>query len=302
MKDLFCKALLLILAKLSGVFLTDSKEAIRNAEMQYPCASMPGMNSRFVAVQVEDFLPGRPRRLLPEFWWLLGVHYWWPSSGGAHFSALWPSLDVSKCPNGSCNAAWSCVKILGRTPLSQQVAFVIRAQDPAIRCMQIKQSDPGAQKLLYGAFGLPFGLALIIICGGELYTGNAAFLPAAVFEVIQLSTLWPLNMQQVLLTGEILGTLIPICKQHAAVHVSLPLSAILQLGSCVLLTWRRVTDSAIWVLHRAGPHGCSCSRIGEQKYFLHEALTVPFCSTYPESHEPCNSMPCCPCFCFLRSD
>lgn len=101
-KPLFCKALLLILANLSGVFLTDKKEAIRNAEMLYPCASMPGMNSRFVAVQVEDFLPGRPRRLLPEFWWLLGVHYRWSSSGGAHFSALWPSLDVSKSPSGSC--------------------------------------------------------------------------------------------------------------------------------------------------------------------------------------------------------
>ena len=49
--------------------------------------------------------------------------------------------------------------------------------------MQIKASNPGAQKLIYGAFGLPFGLALIVICGGELFTGNAAMLPAAVFEV-----------------------------------------------------------------------------------------------------------------------
>ncbi|CAK0782118.1 hypothetical protein CVIRNUC_005569 [Coccomyxa viridis] len=46
----------------------------------------------------------------------------------------------------------------------------------------IKASNPGAQKLIYGAFGLPFGLALIVICGGELFTGNAAMLPAAVFE------------------------------------------------------------------------------------------------------------------------
>ncbi len=48
---------------------------------------------------------------------------------------------------------------------------------------QIKQNDPGAQKVLYGAFGLPFGLALIVICGGELFTANAAMLPAAIFEV-----------------------------------------------------------------------------------------------------------------------
>ena len=49
--------------------------------------------------------------------------------------------------------------------------------------VQIKQENPGAQKLLYGAFGLPFGLALIVICGGELFTANAAMLPAAIFEV-----------------------------------------------------------------------------------------------------------------------
>ncbi len=48
---------------------------------------------------------------------------------------------------------------------------------------QIKQENPGAQKLLYGAFGLPFGLALIVICGGELFTANAAMLPAAIYEV-----------------------------------------------------------------------------------------------------------------------
>ena len=48
---------------------------------------------------------------------------------------------------------------------------------------QIKQENPGAQKLIYGAFGLPFGLALIVICGGELFTANAAMLPAAIYEV-----------------------------------------------------------------------------------------------------------------------
>ena len=35
---------------------------------------------------------------------------------------------------------------------------------------------------MFGAFGLPFGLAMIVICGGELYTFNAASLPAAVYE------------------------------------------------------------------------------------------------------------------------
>ena len=52
---------------------------------------------------------------------------------------------------------------------------------PALRS-QVKKTDPGLQKLVYGAFGLPFGLAMIVICGGELYTSNAAFMPAAIFE------------------------------------------------------------------------------------------------------------------------
>lgn len=30
-----------------------------------------------------------------------------------------------------------------------------------------QQSNPGLQHLIFGAFGLPFGLALILICGGE---------------------------------------------------------------------------------------------------------------------------------------
>ena len=37
-------------------------------------------------------------------------------------------------------------------------------------------------QVLFGLFGLPLGLGLIIICGAELYTTNAAWLPAAFYE------------------------------------------------------------------------------------------------------------------------
>jgi len=40
----------------------------------------------------------------------------------------------------------------------------------------------GVQKLLLGLFGLPTGLAMVVIAGGELFTGNTAFLSAAVIE------------------------------------------------------------------------------------------------------------------------
>jgi len=41
----------------------------------------------------------------------------------------------------------------------------------------------GVQKLLLGLFGLPTGLAMVVIAGGELFTGNTAFLSAAAIEV-----------------------------------------------------------------------------------------------------------------------
>jgi formate/nitrite transporter FocA (FNT family) len=82
--------------------------------------------------------------------------------------------------------------------------------------MQIKKEDPGLQKVIYGAFGLPFGLALIVICGGELYTGNAAFMPAAMMEgkctILQLLKNWcaPLHAPQ---PGTVQACLLRACMQ-----------------------------------------------------------------------------------------
>jgi formate/nitrite transporter FocA (FNT family) len=41
-----------------------------------------------------------------------------------------------------------------------------------------KSTDPGLQKLVFGAFGLPFGLTMVIVCGAELVTGNFAVMSA----------------------------------------------------------------------------------------------------------------------------
>ena len=46
----------------------------------------------------------------------------------------------------------------------------------------IKESNPGLQKLLFGAFGLPFALLMIILSGGQLFTGNTALITAALLE------------------------------------------------------------------------------------------------------------------------
>jgi len=46
-------------------------------------------------------------------------------------------------------------------------------------CPAIAQANPGLQKIIFGAFGLPFGLIMTLVTGGELFTGNTALVTAA---------------------------------------------------------------------------------------------------------------------------
>lgn len=46
-------------------------------------------------------------------------------------------------------------------------------------CPGLAQSNPGLQKIVMGAFGLPFGLIMTLISGAELFTGNTALVTAA---------------------------------------------------------------------------------------------------------------------------
>lgn len=49
-------------------------------------------------------------------------------------------------------------------------------------CPGIASSNPGLQKIIMGAFGLPFGLIMTLITGAELFTGNTALVTAAKME------------------------------------------------------------------------------------------------------------------------
>jgi len=49
-------------------------------------------------------------------------------------------------------------------------------------CPQIAAANPGLQKIILGAFGLPFGLIMTLVTGGELFTGNTALVGAARLE------------------------------------------------------------------------------------------------------------------------
>jgi len=49
-------------------------------------------------------------------------------------------------------------------------------------CPAIAEANPGLQKIIFGAFGLPFGLIMTLVTGAELFTGNTALVAASVAE------------------------------------------------------------------------------------------------------------------------
>jgi len=49
-------------------------------------------------------------------------------------------------------------------------------------CPQLAEANPGLQKIIFGAFGLPFGLIMTLVTGGELFTGNTALVTASAME------------------------------------------------------------------------------------------------------------------------
>ncbi|CAK0783900.1 hypothetical protein CVIRNUC_007100 [Coccomyxa viridis] len=107
-----------------------------------------------------------------------------------------PSLFDSVATTGheKAETAWWKTFLLGvlagvYIAFGGALSYAIGGQVP-----QTEAQNPGLQKLLFGAFGLSFGLALIVVCGGDLYTANTSFLSAAVFEgkanVFQLVKNW----------------------------------------------------------------------------------------------------------------
>ena len=50
---------------------------------------------------------------------------------------------------------------------------------PAGACPGLASTNPGLQKMILGAFGLPFGLFMTILSGAELFTGNTALVTMA---------------------------------------------------------------------------------------------------------------------------
>eukprot|EP00962_Isochrysis_galbana_P018481 scaffold5330_cov125-Isochrysis_galbana.AAC.4 len=65
----------------------------------------------------------------------------------------------------------------GFVALGAALAMTVGANVPGI-----KSSNPGLQKILLGAFGLPWALLMVLLTGGQLFTGNTATITTALLE------------------------------------------------------------------------------------------------------------------------
>ncbi len=74
------------------------------------------------------------------------------------------------------------------SPLTPSLLGCYLSFGVAFACMvggqlvSIKANDPGLYNLIFGFFGLPFGLTMIIIMGAELFTSDILFMTAALLE------------------------------------------------------------------------------------------------------------------------
>jgi formate/nitrite transporter len=92
-------------------------------------------------------------------------------------------------------------------------------------CPGIGKENPGLQKILMGAFGLPFGLMMTVIGGGELFTGNTALVGAALIEkkttVKALLKNWSVSY-----AGNFVGSLLMACLVHVGGTLALGPAAV----------------------------------------------------------------------------
>jgi formate/nitrite transporter len=65
----------------------------------------------------------------------------------------------------------------GFVALGSALAMTVGANVPGL-----KSSSPGLQKILLGAFGLPWALMMVLLTGAQLFTGNTATITTALLE------------------------------------------------------------------------------------------------------------------------
>lgn len=82
-------------------------------------------------------------------------------------------------------------------------------------CAGLAQSNVGLQKLVMGAFGLQYGLMMVLMCGAELFTGNTMIMAAAYWEG-KASSRQVLRNWIISYIGNLLGCLAMVAVVQAA--------------------------------------------------------------------------------------
>lgn len=95
-----------------------------------------------------------------------------------------PALYQGAVAAGAAKASASFAKIFNLGMVSGvHIGFGIwLAVTVGGACPGIMNDNPGLQKIIMGAFGLPFGLIMTLVTGGELFTGNTALVTGAYME------------------------------------------------------------------------------------------------------------------------
>lgn len=82
-------------------------------------------------------------------------------------------------------------------------------------CPGLAASNPGLQKILLGSIGLPFGLLMVVVSGGELFTGNTCFVTTA---VLANKATWGALLKNwtAAYAGNVLGSLVVVALMSTA--------------------------------------------------------------------------------------
>merc|ERR1719267_416749 len=95
-------------------------------------------------------------------------------------------------------------------------------------CPGLVSTNPGLQKIILAAFGLPFGLMMTLVTGAELFTGNTALVTTALLEgkatVGQLLKSWTASYAGNFVGSLLLATLVTAAGTLAGGGASVPVA------------------------------------------------------------------------------
>lgn len=149
-------------------------------------------------------------------------------------------------------------------------------------------TNPGMQKFLFGLIGLPFGLFMVLVAGGELFTGNVAMVTAAFIEkratLKGLAKSWSVSY-----IGNLIGSLLVCQLVHSAGMVSVPSIAADIAVSKVSKTFLQSLLKGVvcnWMVCMAVWVATGCSTLTEK--FLAMALPVSAFVAFGAEHSIAN--------------